>query len=76
MAKVGLKVTAINTLTHNETLHLCNEELWVTVCTNCDIVLAAPEQLKCAKFEKAVQDNIFWAHMCRLGFDEVHLLNV
>jgi len=49
---------------------------WVTACTNSDIVLAGPGQLKCAEFEKAVQDYIFWAHTCGLGFDEVHLLNM
>ena len=48
----------------------------MTVRTNGNVVLAGPEQLKCAKFEKAVRDDIFWARTCGLGFDEVHLLNV
>ena len=54
MAKVGLKVTAINASTHDEASRLHKEELWVTVRTNGNVVLAGPEQLKCAEFEKAV----------------------
>jgi len=54
MAKVGLKVTAINSLTRDQALHLHNEELWVTARTKGDVVPAGPEQLKCAEFEKAV----------------------
>ena len=76
MAKVGLKVTAINASTHDEASRLHNEELWVTVRTNGDVVLTGLKQLKCAEFEKAVRDDIFWARTCGLGFDEVHLLNV
>lgn len=78
MAKVGLKVAAINASTRDKASRLRNdsEDLWVTVRTNGDIVPAGPEQLKCAEFEKAVRDDIFWARTCGLGFDEVHLLNV
>ena len=76
MAKVGLKVTAINSLTHDQVLRLHNEELWVTACTNGDVIPTGPKQLKCANFEKAVWDDIFWARTCGLGFVEVHLLNV
>ena len=34
MAKVGLKVTAINASTRDEASRLRNEELWVIVRTN------------------------------------------
>jgi hypothetical protein len=76
MAKVGLKVNAINASTRDEASRLRNEELWVTARTHGNVVLAGPEQLTCAEFEKAVRDDIFWARTCGLGFDEVHLLNV
>ena len=76
MAKVGLEVAAINASTRDEASRLHNEELWVTARTTGNVILAGPEQLKCKEFEKAVRDNIFWARVCGLGFDEVHLLNV
>ena len=65
MAKVGLKFTAISASTRDEASRLHNEELWVTVHTSGNVVLAGPEQFKCAEFEKAVQDNIFWTRTKR-----------
>ena len=62
---------AINASTRNEASHIHNEELWVTAHTHINVILAGPEQLKCAEFEKAVRDNIFWARTCGLGFNEV-----
>jgi hypothetical protein len=44
--------------------------------TKCNVILAGPEQLKCKEFEKAVRDDKFWARVCGLGFEKVHLLNV
>ena len=76
MLRVGLRAAAINASTCNEASHIHNEELWVTAHTHINVILAGPEQLKCAEFEKAVRDDIFWARTCSLGFDEVHLLNV
>ena len=76
MLRVGLRAAAINASTRNEASHIHNEELWVTAHTHINVILAGPEQLKCAEFEKAVRDDIFWARTCSLGFDEVHLLNV
>jgi len=76
MTKVGLNVVAINSTTRDEGLRLRNEELWVTVRTNGNVIVAGPEQLKCNEFEKAVRDDKFWARTCGLGFDEVQVLNV
>ena len=70
MAKVGLKIATINALTCNEALCLHNKKLWVTVCTSGNIILTGPKQLKCAEFEMTIQDDIFWAHTCGLGFVE------
>ena len=76
MSKIGLRVAAINASTHDEASCLRNEELWVTARAQGNVILAGPEQLKSAEFEKAVRDDVFWARTCGLGFDEVHLLNV
>ena len=40
------------------------------------VVVAGPEQLKLKEFEQALLDDVFWARVCGLGFDKVHLLNV
>jgi hypothetical protein len=76
MSKVGLDVITINSLTCDDTLRHQQEELWVTVYLQGNIIIAGPEQLKSKKFKKTVIDYIFWAWTCELGFDEVHLLNV
>ena len=74
MSKVGLDVITINSLTCDNTLRYQQEELWVTVYLQGNIIVAGPEQLKSKKFKKNVIDYIFWAWKCELGFDEVHLL--
>jgi superfamily II DNA helicase RecQ len=76
MSKVGLEVTAINSSTRDEALRHQQEELWVTVRTSGNVIVAGPEQLKSKEFEKSVLNDVFWAWTCGLGFDEVHLLNV
>ena len=76
MSQVGLEVIAINSSTRDEALRLRQEELWVTVRTRGNVIVTGPEQLKSKEFEKTVLNDIFWAHTCGLGFDEVHLLNV
>jgi len=40
------------------------------------VIVASPKQLKSKEFEKAVLDEVFWAQICGLGFDEIHLLNI
>lgn len=76
MDQVGINVTAINSATHNEASCLREEELWVAVRANGNTIVAGPEQLKLKEFEQALLDDVFGAHVCGLGFDEVHLLNV
>ena len=76
MSKVGLEVTAINSSTWDEALRHQQEELWVTVHTSGNVIVASPEQLKSKEFEKTVLNDVFWAQTCGLGFNEVHLLNV
>jgi len=46
MAKLDLKVFAINSQSRDEALRLRNEELWVTARTIPNVIFAGPEQLK------------------------------
>jgi superfamily II DNA helicase RecQ len=75
MDKVGIKVTAINSSTRDEASHL-RYERWVMAWANGNIIVAGLEQLKSKEFEQMLLDEVFWARVCGLGFDEVHLLNV
>jgi superfamily II DNA helicase RecQ len=76
MDQVGIQVMAINSSTRDEASRLREEELWVTVRANGNTIVAGPEQLKSKEFEQALLDEVFWARVCGLGSDEVHLLNV
>jgi superfamily II DNA helicase RecQ len=76
MDQVGIKVIPINSSTQDEASRLREEELWVTARANGNAIVAGPEQLKSREFEQALLDDVFWAWVCGLGFDEVHLLNV
>jgi len=76
MAKLDLKVFAINSQSRDEALRLRNEELWVTAHTIPNVIIAGPEQLKSKEYEKSLCNEDFYKHCCGLGFDEVHLLNV
>ncbi|KAJ7289649.1 hypothetical protein C8J57DRAFT_1046954 [Mycena rebaudengoi] len=73
--KVGLKVLAINSLTRSDAQRLSNEDLWLTARAKCNVILTGPEQLKCADFEKALRDPMFFDRVCGTGVDEVHVLN-
>ena len=76
MSKVGLDVIAINSSTCDDALRHQQEELWVTVRSQGNVIVAGPEQLKSKEFERTVINDVFWARTCGLGFNEVHLLNV
>ena len=76
MDQVGINVMAINSSTHDEASRLREEELWVTVRANGNTIVAGPEQLKSKEFEQVLLDDVFWARVCGLGFDKVHLLNI
>jgi hypothetical protein len=60
MSKVGLDVIAINSSTHDDTSRHQQEELWVTACSQGNVIIAGPEQLKSKDFEKTVIDDIFF----------------
>ena len=76
MSKVGLDVIAINSSTRDDASRHQQEELWMTACSQGNVIVAGPKQLKSKEFEKTVIDDVFWARTCGLGFDEVQLLNV
>ncbi|KAJ7845242.1 P-loop containing nucleoside triphosphate hydrolase protein [Mycena olivaceomarginata] len=76
MVSVGLSALAVNSNTCDEAQISRNEDLWITVRTGVNVVIAGPEQLKSDKFEKALRDDAFFNRICGVGFDEVHLLNI
>ncbi|KAJ7936498.1 hypothetical protein B0H13DRAFT_2649362 [Mycena leptocephala] len=64
MVSVGLSALAVNSNTYDEAQISRNEDLWITVRTGVNVVIAGPEQLKSDKFEKALRDDVFFNRIC------------
>ena len=57
MSKVGLDVIAINSSTCDDALRHRQEELWVAACSQGNVIVAGPEQLKSKESEM---------HICKI----------